>query len=109
MPLYEELAQRALNVRDEATRVRADSRRARELARLLREAHRGQRLLVHCAWCNRLKVGDEWLQLEQGAAGALLVIARSLLQRSSHGICPDCFERVNEQAAADRAHRKRDA
>jgi len=30
-------------------------------------------------------------------------LARILRRRSTHGICPDCFERVNRDAAAIRA------
>jgi hypothetical protein len=96
MPLYEELVRRALAAREKADAAHEDSRRVRALARLLREAHAGKTLLVHCAWCDKLRVRDEWLDVSAVGGGSLR-IARSLIRRSSHGICPDCFQRVSEE------------
>jgi hypothetical protein len=39
-------------------------------------------LLVRCAWCERIKMGDEWVDAEVQA------------MRHSHGICPDCFAKL---------------
>lgn len=105
MPLYEELIRRALATSERAEDLRQDSRRVRKLAQLLRDAHAGRVLLVHCAWCERLQVDKEWLRLAD--IGGNVEIGDSLIRRSSHGICPDCFQKVSRQldAAAKRARK----
>jgi hypothetical protein len=107
MPLFEELVRRALAARERAEAAQKDSRRVRKLAQLLREAHAGKTLLIHCAWCGRLHVGEEWLDLgadrEEGVEIEGPKIADSLIRRSSHGICPDCFARVSTEAEAERS------
>ncbi len=48
-------------------------------------------LTVRCAWCARIKVGDEWIEdadvqaMRHGPATA---------GHHSHGICPDCFAQL---------------
>jgi hypothetical protein len=101
MPLFEELVRRAIALRETET-AQADSGRVRELARLLRDAEAQRTMLVHCAWCGRLQVGEEWLDLAAEATESL-EISESLIRKSSHGICPDCFARVSETAEAQRA------
>jgi len=105
MPLYEDLVRRTLAAREEARNVQRDSQRVRELAQLLRDANAGKVLLLHCAWCDKLEVGEEWLALEAVGKGSVQ-IAQSLIRKSSHGICPDCFERVSKDAEANRARRE---
>ena len=97
MPLYEALIRRALAARERAEGARVHARRVRELAQLLRDADAGQVLLVHCAWCDRLQLGDEWLHLSDVPQGGAKV-TDALIGGSSHGICPDCFRRVSESA-----------
>jgi hypothetical protein len=104
LPLYEDLVRRALAAQSRAASLGIDAKRARDFAQLLREAHAGKRLLRHCAWCDRLEVAGEWLQLDAIGHGQVQ-IATALLKRSSHGICPDCFPRVLEQSNAERAER----
>lgn len=99
MPLFEELIRRALAARERTEAAQKDSRRVRELARLLRNANAGTSLLLHCAWCGRLQVGEEWLDLDDVGSPQ---IAASLIPNSSHGICPDCFTRVSADAEAER-------
>jgi hypothetical protein len=101
MPLFEELVRRALAVRERET-AQTDSNRVRELAQLLRDAEAGTTMLVHCAWCGRLQVGDEWLDLA-AESDESLEITDSLIRKSSHGICPDCFAHVSETAEVQRA------
>jgi hypothetical protein len=79
-----------------------DAARVTELARVMREARAGGRLLVHCAWCKRLQVGEEWLRLEAIGRGQTR-LAEQLVRQSTHGICPECFERVRAEAEAERA------
>jgi hypothetical protein len=52
-------------------------------------------LLVRCAWCNRIKVGERFVPVDP-------TIAAHLGERTTHGICPECFERVTRAAAARR-------
>lgn len=101
MPQYEDLVARALAAQERAHELTLDAARVARLARILREAHAGGKLLLHCAWCGRLEVGDEWLRLEAIGSGQTR-IAEQLVRRSTHGICPDCFERVTDEAAARR-------
>jgi hypothetical protein len=98
MPLYEDLIRRALALREKAELAKQDTRRVRKFAQLLRDAEAGTVLLVHCAWCERLRLGEEWLRLSDVGSGPR--IAESLIQKSSHGICPDCFQRVSEEVEA---------
>ena len=98
MPLYEDLARRAIEARDHAASLHADAQRIRSLAQILRDAHAGRRLLRRCAWCERFEVGQEWLRLDAIGQGQHRITA-SLLEQATHGICPDCFERERERAA----------
>jgi hypothetical protein len=102
MPLFEELVRRALAARERAEAAQEDSRRVRKLAQLLREAHAGKTLLIHCAWCGRLQVRQEWLELTADSEGGP-EIAASLIRKSSHGICPECVAHVTADAEAERS------
>lgn len=104
MPEYEDLVARALAAQERARSLTVDAARVSSLARILREAGAGSTMLVHCAWCGRLEVGDEWLGLSAIGSGQTR-IAERIVRRSTHGICPDCFERVSREAAASRAGR----
>jgi len=47
----------------------------------------GQVLLLRCAWCERIKVGDAWI------APTEVPVAEHVyadIEGQSHGICPDC-------------------
>lgn len=102
MPLFEELVRRALAARERPDVAQKSSRRVRKLAQLLRDADTGKTMLLHCAWCGRLQVGEEWLDLgADGEDGP--EIAASLIRKSSHGICPGCFDRVSAAADAERS------
>jgi hypothetical protein len=102
VPEYEDLVRRAPEVRAQATALKADSRRIRELAALLRDAEAGKRLLLHCAWCDRLDVGGEWLHLEAVGSGQVRIHA-AVVERATHGICPECLERVQREAEIKRS------
>jgi hypothetical protein len=92
VPLYEDLIRRAMEARDRAESLHRDAGRVRDLAQILRDAHQGHVSIRRCAWCDRFEVGGEWLHLEAIGAGQTR-IASSLLERASHGICDECFER----------------
>ena len=44
-------------------------------------------LVVMCAWCRRVREGDEWLSMEQ-------FLARQHHARTTHGICEACAATV---------------
>lgn len=55
-------------------------------------------LVRMCSWCQRFAVSeDRWLPVEE-AADALHLLERQHVPRITHGICPDCFRRVNAEA-----------
>ena len=99
--LYEELVARALGAREQARSLSVDAARVTQLSRLLREARAGETLLLRCAWCEKLRVGAEWLRLDATGSGQVR-IAEELVRVSSHGICPECFDRVRSEADAKR-------
>jgi hypothetical protein len=102
VPLYEDLVARALAAQEQARSLTVDAVRVARLSQVLREARAGGTLLLHCAWCGRLEVGDEWLRLDAIGTGQTR-IAEQLVRRSTHGICPDCFARVSGEVEAHRA------
>jgi hypothetical protein len=46
-------------------------------------------VIVRCAWCERIKVADEWIDAEVEAHALRPTVDTVALR--SHGICPDCF------------------
>jgi hypothetical protein len=44
-------------------------------------------LVVMCAWCRRVRAGDEWLGIEQ-------FLERQHHAHTTHGICNTCAEGV---------------
>jgi hypothetical protein len=57
----------------------------------LNESTSGHELLVRCAWCERIKTGDEWADAAEVQA---MRLTRDAAERHSHGICPDCFAKL---------------
>ena len=104
MALYEDLVARALIAQEQARSLTVEAARVSRLARIVREARAGGAMLLRCAWCERLRVGDEWLRLDAIGSGQTR-IAEQVVQRSTHGICPDCFARVTGDAEAHRLGR----
>ena len=44
-----------------------------------------------CAWCQKIPVGtDRWVRLDE-ALLTLRIISKDMLERATHGVCPDCF------------------
>ena len=101
MPLYEDLVARALAANERARSLQASAARVSALAATLREAHAGGAPILHCAWCERMRIGEDWLALEAIGTGQTR-IAADLIRRSTHGICPSCLDRVNANAATRR-------
>jgi hypothetical protein len=102
VPRYLDLLQRAVEARDRAAGLHTDARRIAALAQLLREANAGHVLLRRCAWCDRFEIGSEWLALDAVGSGEQHLTS-SLRDQATHGICPECFDRV--QAAAERTRK----
>jgi hypothetical protein len=50
--------------------------------------------LVACSWCGRLRLDGIWLRRKE-ARRRLGLAAGDPLPPMTHGICPDCWERVN--------------
>jgi hypothetical protein len=103
VPLYEDLIRRALAARERSQALQRSSLQVASLAQLLRDARAGRVMLVHCAWCNAFRIGDEWLQLEAVGQGQVQ-IAHALREKASHGICPRCFEAEVERSELQREH-----
>ncbi|MDA8159139.1 MAG: hypothetical protein M0T76_00220 [Desulfobacteraceae bacterium] len=55
--------------------------------RLLARLHYLERFLKVCAWCRKIGEGDDWLPMEQ-------YFLRKFDTKTSHGICPDCAEKM---------------
>jgi hypothetical protein len=56
----------------------------------LNETPSADAVLVRCAWCERIKVGDEWVDAEVRA----MRLTPDATEHHSHGICPDCFAKL---------------
>jgi hypothetical protein len=52
---------------------------------------------VRCTWCNRIKVGGRFVSVDPSTMGD-----GDLPERTTPGICPQCFEPVSARAAAAR-------
>jgi uncharacterized protein YlaI len=48
-------------------------------------------LLVRCAWCERIKLGDEWVDVAEVRA---MRLTHDSVGHYSHGICPECYTRL---------------
>ncbi len=49
-----------------------------------------EKFLKICAWCKRVDLGDRWVPMDQ-------YLAAGFGQRTTHGMCPDCFEKVKSE------------
>lgn len=62
----------------------------RDRAVLLDEsARRPESTLAICSWCKRVRVAEQWLEVEDAVARLNLFDSERLPQLT-HGICPDC-------------------
>ena len=71
----------------------ADRRRVVESSAVAenRDLNETDAVLVRCAWCERIKKGDEWADVAEVRAMRLTPEAP---EHHSHGICPDCFAKL---------------
>ncbi len=49
-----------------------------------------EKFLKICAWCKRVDAGDRWVPMDQ-------YLAAGFGQRTTHGMCPDCYEKVKRE------------
>jgi hypothetical protein len=91
VPSDDDLVRRPPEAQTHAEEVMAHARRVLDFSRILRSARKGEVSICRCAWCDRFKIGNEWLHLDAIGRGQQH-IRDSLLRRASHGICPECFD-----------------
>ena len=99
-----------------ATRVVREEPRA-HVALLDSGVERSARVIKMCSWCKRLETEGGWLEVED-AAPALDLFGEPPVPLVSHGVCPDCVERLegdemfaekssSHSSGTDREHRPR--
>jgi hypothetical protein len=54
------------------------------------------RLLSICSWCNRGRIDDQWLEIDQ-VVTVLGLFEGQPLPRLTHGVCDDCLARVKAE------------
>ena len=102
MSLQKELAREVWEASARAEDAVRTAKHLCDLSARMRTARHGEVSLCRCAWCGRLKIGEEdaWLRVEEIGRGQLRISA-SLLRSASHGICPDCFrEQIARRGSA---------
>src|SRR5512138_3303731 len=57
--------------------------------RLLRQVHDLEGMLRVCAWCRKIGHGNKWMSLEDYFAEGLKI-------GTTHGICPDCRKKIDD-------------
>jgi hypothetical protein len=57
------------------------------------EAPRSHEMLTLCSWCKRIKIDDD-LFVEAEKAAASLGLFGPTPPRLTHGVCPECFDRI---------------
>lgn len=62
-------------------------------------APRSADFLTICGWCKRVRAGAAWLEVED-AVDRLNLFDRSPLPQLSHGICPECSQRMQREIDA---------
>ncbi len=88
----------AKHVREVIARSDRITRRSRIVVEASRCPRDAERLVAHCAWCGKVRVGEGWLAAEE----LPFFLAEGVESRRTHSICPDCYEDVQQQAGDDR-------
>ena len=72
----------------------------REPVDLIDSAHskRSGEILKMCGWCKAVSVDHAWIAVEE-AVERLGILADQVLPKISHGICPDCRNRMMHMGA----------
>jgi hypothetical protein len=95
--VYDELLRRATEAAAAAERHHQHAVQLTAFVRALRRTNPGE--LLRCAWCNRISAEGLWID-PQGLLGGSL--RERLRQNATHGICPECLERVSIDAERER-------
>lgn len=66
----------------------------------LPEGLEARKVIQLCAWCNRIKQGEEWLDLEQGISHFGL-FCQPDVPPLTHGICEDCVRMLEAEMPKD--------
>lgn len=74
--------------------LRAESRDA--IALLNVKQPRNDEILTMCSWCKGVRLGEEWVEVEE-AIEQMQLFDQPRLPRLSHGICPKCDLRMREE------------
>lgn len=64
-----------------------------------RTSPRTDQLISICAWCKKVKVDSEWLEVED-AIGKLQLFHEPLLPKLTHGMCSSCQTQLENEMAA---------
>ncbi len=67
-------------------------------SRLLQRIRHLEGMLLVCAWCRKIGYGDKWMSLED-------YFAEDLQIGTTHGICPECRRKVEQDT--EHLHRER--
>ena len=72
----------------------------REPVDLIDPSHveRSGEILKMCGWCKAVLVDHAWIEVEQ-AVERLGILADRILPQISHGMCPDCRDRMTTTGA----------
>lgn len=81
-------------LRVETTLVKTEDRPA--VALLDPDVPRDGAPLRMCGWCKSVDIGDRWCEVEEAVAELRLFECESL-PPTTHGMCPDCYERVSQE------------
>jgi hypothetical protein len=76
-----------------SVRLRSEEARDEPQPLLDPDSPHGDELLQMCAWCDRFKVGEEWVEVEE-AAKRLKLFRRGELPAIDHTICPRDSEKL---------------
>jgi len=61
------------------------------------QTNRTEELLSVCSWCKAVLADQAWVEVEE-AVVRLDLFSADALPRISHGICPECSERISQTA-----------
>jgi hypothetical protein len=94
--LYQELFDHVRRVVDRSSVLMRQSRIVVDASRQSRDR---SALVTHCAWCERLRLGEEWADPEDVPG----FLRTALGDRRTHGICPSCLAAVQASAPLRRS------
>jgi len=86
-----DLLEHVRNALDRSTRI---TRRSSIVTSASWHRRHNETFLTRCAWCQRLRLGEEWIRAEEVPPFLLA----DLDDRSTHGICPACFSEAERDA-----------